>query len=214
MTIVRKPADPLALPYQPTPAERVAVDSHLAKRAHKVPSPRLKLEKEGHELRVSNDHASRSLGDVLIMEALATTDWHFAEGIVNAIAYLSSTGQKFDARSTHFALSIINGIEPRNEVETLLASQMAAVHMATMNAALRVGNATNLPQYDSAVQGFNKLARTFAMQLEALKRHRSNGEQKVTVQHVHVNEGGQAIVGTVSGVAGAGGIAGKREPTP
>ena len=43
----------------------------------------------------------------------------------------------------------------------------------------------------------NKLTRTFATQVEALKRYRSKGEQKVTVEHVTVNEGGQAIVGNV-----------------
>jgi hypothetical protein len=40
--------------------------------------------------------------------------------------------------------------------------------------------------------------RTFIMQMEALKRHRTGGEQKVTVQHVSVSEGGQAIVGNVT----------------
>ena len=44
----------------------------------------------------------------------------------------------------------------------------------------------------------NKLARTFTTQMEALKRYRTGGEQKVTVQHVSVNEGGQAIVGNVT----------------
>ena len=36
------------------------------------------------------------------------------------------------------------------------------------------------------------------VQVEALKRYRTGGEQKVTVQHVTVNDGGQAIVGSVS----------------
>jgi len=31
------------------------------------------------------------------------------------------------------------------------------------------------------------------------KRYRTGGEQKVTVEHVHVHEGGQAIVGSVTG---------------
>ena len=35
------------------------------------------------------------------------------------------------------------------------------------------------------------------MQLEALQRYRGKGQQKVTVEHVNVNAGGQAIVGTV-----------------
>jgi hypothetical protein len=40
------------------------------------------------------------------------------------------------------------------------------------------------------------------MQMEALKRYRTGGEQKVTVQHVSVSEGGQAIVGNVTPPAG------------
>jgi hypothetical protein len=44
----------------------------------------------------------------------------------------------------------------------------------------------------------NKLSRTYATLLEALNRHRGKGQQKVTVEHVHVHEGGQAIVGNVT----------------
>jgi hypothetical protein len=40
-------------------------------------------------------------------------------------------------------------------------------------------------------------------QLEALQRYRGKGQQKVTVEHVHVNAGGRAIVGTVHTPAGA-----------
>ena len=48
------------------------------------------------------------------------------------------------------------------------------------------------------LEAADKLARTFAAQAEALKRYRTGGEQKVTVQHVTVNDGGQAVVGTVT----------------
>jgi hypothetical protein len=51
------------------------------------------------------------------------------------------------------------------------------------------------------IAAFNKFVRTFATQLEALKRYRTGGEQKVTVQHVSVSEGGQAIVGNVTHAA-------------
>ena len=44
--------------------------------------------------------------------------------------------------------------------------------------------------------------RTYTTQMEALKRYRTGGEQKVTVQHVSVNKGGQAIVGTMTQPAG------------
>ena len=40
--------------------------------------------------------------------------------------------------------------------------------------------------------------RTFAMQMEALKRYCGRAEQEVTLQNVSVAEGGQAIVGNVT----------------
>src|SRR5262245_3554181 len=43
----------------------------------------------------------------------------------------------------------------------------------------------------------NKLSRTYATLLETLNRHRGKGQQKVTVEHVHVHSGGKAIVGNV-----------------
>ena len=52
-----------------------------------------------------------------------------------------------------------------------------------------------------------KLMRTFVAQMEALTRYRGKGQQKVTVEHVHVNAGGQAIVGSVTHAAGATGDA-------
>jgi hypothetical protein len=48
----------------------------------------------------------------------------------------------------------------------------------------------------------NKLSRSFAILLDALNRHRGKGQQKVTVEHVHVHSGGQAVVGLVD-TAGA-----------
>jgi hypothetical protein len=53
-------------------------------------------------------------------------------------------------------------------------------------------------QVDSAERTFNKLTRTFAMQMEAPRRYRSGAEQRVILQHVSVAQGGQAIVGNVA----------------
>ena len=48
------------------------------------------------------------------------------------------------------------------------------------------------------------------MQVEALQRYRGKGQQKLTVEHVHVHSGGQAIVGTFEGC----GVATKSEERP
>ena len=131
------------------------------------------------------------------MRALGTTDFDFYSGLLCQL--LNASKEKEVSESgTNFMLSVIKGIEPRDQTEAMLAAQMAAVHMASMTFARRMAHVETIPQQDSASNAFNKLTRTFASQVEALKRYRSGGEQKMTVQHVHVAEGGQAIVGNVS----------------
>src|SRR5262249_55396424 len=120
------------------------------------------------------------------------------EGLINQLANAGSRGPEIDERELNFMLSVVEGIKPKDQLETMLAAQMVAIHMATMGFARRLAHVETIQQQDSAERGLNKLARTYAMQLEALKRYRTGGEQKVTVQHVSVSEGGQAIVGNVT----------------
>jgi len=47
----------------------------------------------------------------------------------------------------------------------------------------------------------NRLLRAYATQLEALRRLRNGGLQFVRVEHVHLKEGGQAVVGNVKSPA-------------
>jgi hypothetical protein len=97
----------------------------------------------------------------------------------------------------HFQLSSIKDLAPRDPVERMLAVQMAATHVATIRSARWLACTENIPQVQAHYTGFNKLARTFTAQVEALRKHRTGGEQRVTVQHVNVADGGQAIVGNV-----------------
>jgi hypothetical protein len=56
---------------------------------------------------------------------------------------------------------------------------------------------------EAMLDGLNKLMRTFTNQMETLKRYRSGAQQTVKVEHVHVHEGGQAIVGNIETGGGA-----------
>ena len=55
-----------------------------------------------------------------------------------------------------------------------------------------------IPQQHAAERALNKLARTYAAQMETLKRYRSKGTQVVRVERVTVESGGQAVVGNVA----------------
>src|SRR4051794_38159363 len=138
------------------------------------------------------------------MDAIGTDSDGFAEPFLSQLANASGKGAIPDQSALNFMLSVVKGVEPRDEIEAMLAGQMAAVHMATMTFGRRLNHVENIAQQDSAERGFNKLARTFAAQMEALKCYRTGGEQKVTVQHVTVNEGGQAVVGNLSHGPGGG----------
>jgi hypothetical protein len=188
----------VAKPYEPTPEERAALAAYFDERKQRPPAPRIKLSEKGGAVQVSTDHPMPSLGNVLTMRSLATADGDFFDGLLSQLVSVGTQGKKPDERGSNFMRAIVRGIAPKDEVEAILAAQMAAVHMATMTFARRLAHVDNIPQQDSASNAFNKLARTFAVQMEALKRYRTGGEQKVTVQHVTVNEGGQAIVGAVS----------------
>ncbi|MFT5341588.1 MAG: hypothetical protein ACI9BH_000800 [Paracoccaceae bacterium] len=96
-----------------------------------------------------------------------------------------------------FMLEAVAGIKPRDAIESMLAVQMATTHVALIRTGRRFALADTMPQYEAHERAYNKLARTFTAQMEALRKHRNGGNQTVTVQHVNVADGGQAIVGNV-----------------
>jgi hypothetical protein len=95
------------------------------------------------------------------------------------------------------------GIGPKDELEGMMAAQLIAAHNAAMECYRRamIGDQTFEGRRENLAQA-NKLSRTYAALLEALNRHRGKGQQKVTVEHVHVHAGGQAVVGVVGGPGG------------
>ena len=183
--------------YKPTERELSAL-KNLVARSDSSSSPKIKVSEQEGTRTLAFDHPSQEIGLALLMEALGLTDVEFAYGLFGQLASAGSSRDGADSQGLDFLLSVVKGVEPRDQLEAMLAAQMAAVHMASMTFARRLAQVENLPQQDSAERAFNKLTRTFTTQMEALKRYRTGGEQKVTVQHVSVNEGGQAIVGNVT----------------
>ncbi len=101
-------------------------------------------------------------------------------------------------------LTAMHGLAPRDEAEALLCVQMLATHEAAIEFLRRTRQAEYLPQRQSHGGLAVKLLRTYALQLEALQRYRGKAQQKVKIEHVHVHQGGQAIVGHVETGAGPG----------
>jgi len=100
------------------------------------------------------------------------------------------------------ALAMVEAAAPRDEIEAALAVQMACTHTAAMSVLAKLdsgfGTERRVAAFGSAAA---RLMRAYALQVEVLRRLRSGGHQFVRVEHVHVNVGGQAVIGNVNGRA-------------
>ena len=164
----------------------------------KETAPPMQLSMKGTALHIAFKCDSVEIATVVQMADIGTRDCEFHKGLIGQIACLGSQSTSVDSDNSNFVLSVVRSIKPRDELEALLATQMGAIHAATMMPARRLNHVENIPQQDAAERALNKLARAFTTQMDALKRYRTGGQQKVTVEHVTVNAGGQAIVGAVT----------------
>jgi hypothetical protein len=98
------------------------------------------------------------------------------------------------------AVKTLAEMAPRNTTEGMLAVQMIGVH----NASVEFLRRSLLPDQtivgvDANIARASRLLRIFTAQIDAMAKLKGTaGQQKMTVEHVHVHAGGQAIVGPVA----------------
>jgi hypothetical protein len=181
--------------YQRTPAETTEIANFQKRFAGDRPLAPIKATKSADALTIAFDHPDQALVGTRMANSFATADPQFCEGLLLQISHFASNrAGDLDTKAMDFMLATVKGIAPQDPIETLLSIQMAAVHTATITAAKQLKTAEFVDGRDHALTALNKCARTFALQVETLKKHRSTGEQSIRVQHVTVNDGGQAIV--------------------
>jgi hypothetical protein len=123
------------------------------------------------------------------------------------------------------AIDAADTIQATNSLEKMLAHQMAAIHGSTMRLAEQLNRCIERMAVETygCEQGeqrrdraniqatrlagaLGRMSGSFQQGMGTLQRLRSGGRQVVTVQHVQVNEGGQALVaGQVEGDRSAAG---------
>ncbi len=94
---------------------------------------------------------------------------------------------------------IFAGMKPKDSIEAMMITQMIAVHEMALLASERAFITEQPDEFvGKNVNRATKLCRTYALLAEALTKYRTKGQQKITVQHVNVNDGGQAVIGDVN----------------
>jgi hypothetical protein len=135
-----------------------------------------------------------------LKDALGTCSSDFVEAsLFQLVRAARLPGSGTSEVAVNAALAFIEGAEPRDEVEAALVIQMACTHSAVMSVFSRFGgDYVGERTMTAATNALARLLKAYAMQVETLRRLRNGGSQLVRVEHVHVNEGGQAIVGPVA----------------
>ena len=135
----------------------------------------------------------------LMKRAFGTEDHALQERLFEQVGRSVPDVAGHDKKSLDPIVAGLEGIHPLDALEGMLAVQMVSIHNMAMECMRR---AATPEQSDLLLEAYinraTKLMRMFAAQTEALGRHRGKGQQKMTVEHVHVYKGGQAIVGQVS----------------
>jgi hypothetical protein len=187
----RKRADaelPARLPSR-TPEEEALVAAYKASPRLERP-PRFQKRKDGR-IRLDGDE---ELAHVRLDRLFCGNNAPYTGHMLQLVA--NSLGIADPADAGDVAVAMVHAIGPRDPVEAILASQMVAAHDAAMEM-IRRARISEQPSdiIDSCITRATRLMRTVTAQVVALKDYRSKGQQTVTVQHVDVREGGQAIVG-------------------
>jgi hypothetical protein len=89
-------------------------------------------------------------------------------------------------------------MNPVDVIEGMLCSQILALYSQGMDNLRRATKTTSLEHRESYTRWAMKLLRLQQETVEKLEKYRRKGQQTVQVEHVHVHQGAQAIVGTVT----------------
>jgi hypothetical protein len=134
-----------------------------------------------------------------LKKALATNSSDFVNASLRQLqAAAQFPGTGISETGINAALAFIEGFAPKNEVDAALAVQMACTHGAAMSVLGRLGPAKGTEDHACRfASAAARLLRAYTMQLEAYRRLRHGGDQYVRVEHVHISEGAQAVIGNV-----------------
>lgn len=193
---------------QPNDGEVAAIAA--AKQTHQLRPTRpayVEVPDEAGTLRVQAPHSDEEGHAHLVAETLASTSNDFIDSCLVQLANATAEGGKPSIKQFNASLALIGAIQPQNELETALTLQMVRTHELTLEMLSRTKSATHLEALRDYGNLATKLSRTFTAQMKQLSDWRRGGEQ--VVRHVHVYEGGQAVVaetvnlrGSVNGTIG------------
>ena len=128
-----------------------------------------------------------------------------ASDVINAIMspLINLITSQGDDRTSalNAAVTLIAASDPKNQLELMLATQLAMTHITLgKSARLLDGNYEQVKTINSLGNLYTKLSRLGIDQINTLERMKGKGQQKIIVEKINVESGGQAAIGVYEGV--------------
>ena len=206
-----------AVPLPPGDAEQAAIRDARARVAARRPrlTTTLKGNKDGSIAEIGPEHSDHAGWLARLEDLFGTRGNNFASSQLNQVLmWVRDANGQYDRVKANAMLAVVEGARPSDELQAMLALQIAVAHELTMQALRRASRVDQIPQYESAGAMAVKLMRAFGSHCELLAKLQRGGEQTVRVEHVHVHAGGQAVVGNVTSGGGVRNEIGNQPHTP
>jgi hypothetical protein len=188
-----------------TDAERGFLDQYLLSRpavaACSAPAFIAESSEDGPTHIKPDPQVDKKLWRAQLAAATGSTVEHGQEQIMVQLFGILRKSNVAPARELTNVLAALLELAPKDAVEGRLAAQMLSTHKVAMDLLTRaIRGEQSIELADFYLKHAERLMRLFTLQVESLNRYRGKAptQQKVTVEHVHVHEGAQAIVGNVT----------------
>lgn len=123
---------------------------------------------------------------------------------LSALACNAANSNDFDLKKAKKEAQIgLKLLSSKNGLQEMLAAQMLSIHHLQQQAMAFANRAKHIKNIQYFTNAAIKLANCFAQQANILSKLQGRVSQKITVEHVDVHNGGQAIVGNIMEVTHA-----------
>lgn len=142
------------------------------------------------------DEEKKSL---LLQEDVKVKNAPFYEKLLNkfSLTGFNLQSEDFTEDLKDVARDTLNAINDENGTQIMLSAQMATVHFLQQRLAIFAYNNKCPKDQNYYVNAVVKLSNVFAQQVNLMQSLKGLEAGKVRVEHVHVHNGGRAVVGTV-----------------
>lgn len=155
------------------------------------------------DLKIARKSNNQSLGkcndNLNEKKAISFIQLNYAETQIE-LTNLNEEEKKQKLNNAHQVVEVLsNSLRAKGLLQNMLVTQLLGVHEAQQKLISYVNRSMHSSEHGQYyINALTKLSNVFIQQINALQKLQGYSQQKVVVEHLHVNAGGKAIVGQVN----------------